>query len=87
MAWLERKTLNEHEVPAARDLFERIVAAEAESLTDEQRANPREYLLSTWRVAAETVMRPLHRVEELAEELARQRAVSGSGFLATLDDY
>lgn len=68
-----RTELSEHEVPAVRDLFERIVEAEEDSLTVEQKRAPREYLLSTWREAAEVVMRPLHRIEDLADELAKHR--------------
>ena len=47
------------EIAAAQRLFDRIVEAEAGSLTEEQKAAPREYLVAVWREAAATVMRPL----------------------------
>jgi hypothetical protein len=61
--------LNETTGAAARDLFERIVAAERDILTDEQKANPREYLLGAWRTAAEAVMRPLQTRDELERKI------------------
>lgn len=63
MRWLDGG-LAEYETAAARDLFDKIVAAEADRLTEEQKANPREYLLATWREAAAAVMRPLATAEE-----------------------
>ena len=75
MGMFDRTTLNEHEVAAARDLFDRIVVAEAAILTPEQIAAPGEYLLSTWRRAAHAIMHPLHSVEQLAAQLQRQREI------------
>lgn len=73
----ERETLSEAEVPAARDLFELIIAAEADRLTDEQKADPRKYLLDTWSDAARTIMRPLRQVDELVEERIRHQQMFG----------
>ena len=81
----DRKALAEADVPAVQDLFSRIVEAEKDQLTEAQKADPRGYLLGAWRAAAETVMRPLHRVEDLAEELATAREQRGDGFY--VDDY
>lgn len=85
MSMFGRKELAAHEADAVQALFTRIIDAEKDNLTDEQRSDPRAYLLSTWRTAAETVMRPLHRVEEMAEGLAKQR--STGGFLSEIGEY
>lgn len=74
MSMFGRKELAAHETEAVQQLFNRIIEAEKDNLTAEQKADPRAYLLSTWRSAAETVMRPLHRVEEMAEHLAQRRS-------------
>jgi ubiquinone biosynthesis protein UbiJ len=71
MGIFDRTALTDTEVPAARALFDRIVAAEAETLTEEQRANPREYLLDAWHKAAEAVMRPIQTRAQLESELER----------------
>lgn len=73
MALFTDNELKEYEVPAARDLFDRIIAAESERLTEEQRANPRAYLLATWHEAAEAVMRPIQSRVALERELESLR--------------
>lgn len=73
MGIFDSTELDEHETPAVRDLFNRIVEAEADKLTEEQRANPRAYLIDAWHEAAEAVMRPIQKRVEVERELARFR--------------
>lgn len=77
MSFFASDTLSEHEAAAARDLFDRIVAAEADSLTDAQKADPRAYLLDAWEKAAEAVMRPIQPRRAIEEELQRYRDAAG----------
>ena len=68
MGMFDRTTLNAEDIPAAVDLFRRIVEAEAEQLTAEQKANPRAYLIGAWREAAQAIIRPLQNVDDLVRE-------------------
>lgn len=69
MGLLFESELNEHTAAATRDLFARVLDAEHEWLTSEQRENPRKYLIDTWHEAAEAVMRPIQRRDEIETEL------------------
>lgn len=73
MGMYPRTDLSEHEARAAQDLFDRIVAAERDILSDEQRADPRTYLLDAWEKACEAVMRPIHSRQSLEKQIAELR--------------
>ena len=68
-----RTELAEHEARAAQDLFDRIIDAEKDILTDAQRADPRKYLLDAWEKTCEAVMRPIHSREDLEKKIAELR--------------
>lgn len=84
-----RYSLTQYETEAAQLLFDRIIEAESDSLTDEQRGDMRKYLLSTWEVAAEAVMRPIHSREQMERRIAElhglDRPMAGQ-WRSTLDD-